>query len=507
MRRVERHCLRCGLAALVLGFIGYPTTTFPQTALEIAKEQAEIEKARAEAAESRAKTKKSELEVEQAEAKSKLELEKLQQERDDKQRAAIKDASKSLSDTLKGEVKDITISGTAIEARALTYRALAPVAKQLMLDVTLNAPQGVPVVVADEQLLNLVPVFFSSIAALQQLSTSYAKSIAAAEKAAANLRTEYTSLEQKDLVEQRSPGPGVALALEGFSAIASLVHSFQTRFNITSEDITIDRLALDSAIINAWRCQPSVKPTLVVIPTFGVPLPRSALNALVSKVPDLQQKGSDTEVEISTWLAGRKAELPEEPKKEPKKESDANKDAKAKKKQASKAKLAEEQAANNADNLRRGRKAIIAEMEDILGKLKVANQKVEQAMQALTATTDKTPVSPLVQMFKAERMAKAITDNVALLNTKVVAAGGNALATNNFWTGPKLFHSGGAVVSYTLTLPDGTLIAGGNLDAHTGYIRLKRTDSAQLGQSWTNRTPPPKKPAMQADDKSNLVCD
>lgn len=493
---------------------GYSMAVSAQTALQQAQDEAAIEKAKADAAESRAKAKKSELDLQQAEAKARLDLDKTESDLEEKKRSAFKDATKSLSDlALKGEIKDVTVSGNPIESRTLTHRALAPVAGQLMLDISRSAP-GSTVILADEQLMGVLPLYYVTADSLKRLSESYKNMIKQARIALGILNTSYEAKEKSGVA-------AFTLALQGIAAVGSLVQLFKTQFALTSVDFPIDNLALHGALVNAWRCLPGSKPTLVAIPAFGAPIAGTEVGNLVSSLSNAQNAGLDLEIEMTLWLTRKKAELPPAPKdasdsakgaaaKKPAAKmlaSNAEQDKKAKEEKEKEAKAKKERARNDKEKeeQRKTLKTIIEGVEEIFAKLKAANQRVDSVMQALTATSDKQPVSSMVQMVKVEKLADAMNKkDTVILNIKVVGAGGNTLATNNFWTGPKLFHSGGVIVAYTLIRPNGSFIAGGNLDAHTGYIRLNWTPVERLGNSWENMEAAPTK--LQDKPALNAVC-
>lgn len=507
------------------------TSALAQPTKEDALLQAEIEKAKAEAAESKARAIKAELEIQQAgekaklalqtaqnqadeakakakkaeldnqqsEDKAKLELQTAQDQADESRRTALKDASKSLSDlALKGEIKDVTVSGSQIESSTLTYRALSPVVKQIVAELSpqLCLLRAESVVLTDDQAIGALPAFEATLASAQTVATQYQSIIDQVRQTFQGLKTSYST-------SQRFAMASLPLVMEGVVALASLAQTFKTQFSVTSTSVTVDTLALQGVLAKEWviNC-PSTKseganvssasnrmnpqPILTAYPNLNQNYASTKIGVAVTSLNTSQSQGLQLETEITVWLKQAKASIAQKPAAD----VDAAKPPVAAKvptisapknqpdEPADSAKKAEDVAAA-------AKKQVIEDVEMVLEKLKSANQRADQVLLGFIATTEKQPISPLIQLIKSERLATMLNKpSTYALNLRAVAAGGNTVATNNFWTGPKLFHSGGAVLAYTLIASDGHFVGGGVLDSHTGYVRLKIQDASTLGNSW-----------------------
>ena len=447
-----------------------------QRALDNAEKKAaaDAEKAAQEAADKR-------LADAQAAKKALLDQEKAEQELADKRQAALSAASKSLSEMSAGAaVKDVAVSGTPIEAKTLAYRALGPIARQLALEVAAAtkppappppaalppAPLPVPTsfILADQVTLENLIAAQVAEESLGRLAKTYGAGVTSAEVRLGQI---------KDGEDARTKSGGaVVLALEGIKALASVIQTFQTTMSTAPHDIAIDPLALQAALAKAWRDNPTLQSApLVAQPGLSVKFTDTRIGKSMVQLAEALDRGVELQDDLQHWLATHKAAPASAP------------PAAAKTKP---------KAAPDAEKL--ASPAAIDEVGQMLASLKAASARVADVLAGLYAPGAAQSGNVLTQLIRARHLSTGLDAGAALLSVKVVAAGGNTLATNNLWVGSKLFHSGGAVVAYTLVNKSGNLAGGGVLDSHTGYLRLKRSDSAGLGNSWD-----PPKPASTAD--------
>jgi hypothetical protein len=470
-------------------------SAFAQTVQE-AKEQAEIEKAKAEAAASKAAAKKSELDLQQAEEKARLDLQSTQDKVDDAKRKALTESIAAVN-SLKADAKDVSVSGNAIETKALANRAVTKVAEQLatMIPVAVCGSMTT-VILADDQAIGSLPNYDAGILTLTTLAKSYKGLIKNAQKSFDDLKVMHDRKEKSLLA-------AVPALLQGVAAVGAVAQTFRTQLTVAGEDVTIDQLAVYGALAGIWtkKCAAS---TLTAYPNLGKDFASSGAAKLLEEVVSLLATALDLESEIALWLIPNKAALAKElaaidaaqkaaalkpAAVAPKPGAEGPKppaDKPAPEAPKPMAPTAEQKAAAEA------RKSAIAEIEAVLAKLKTADQRVDQTIQQLVATSEKQPVSPIAQLARVERFATAIRSaNAYVLTIKAVAGGGNTVTTNNFWRGPKVFHSGGAVLAYTLIGADGAYVGGGVLDSHQGYVQLDIAEKKSLGNSWDADVKPP----------------
>lgn len=435
------------------------TPVFAQTVQE-AREQADIEKAKAEAAASKAAAKKSELDLQQAEEKARLELQAARDKADEAQRKALTESITAIG-ALKTDTKDINVTGNAIETKALANRAVAKAAKQVisMLQPKVCA-NGVTVIIADDQTISALPSYDAGLLTLRTLAKSFENLVKASRQNFVDLKDAH----DKSLLtasQDKSLPAVIPALLQGFAAVGSVAQTFRTQLTVAGTDVTIDSLAVYGALVGAWPKDCSG--ILTANPNLGMNFAKSEAATQLTSMNTWLATALDLESEINVWLVNAKSA-------------------------AAKAATGKQTAQIAAAESKK--KLAVAEVEAVLAKLKSAMQRIDQSIQQLVATTEKQPISPIAQLAKLERFAAALkVKNTYVLTVKAVAGGGNTVTTNSFWRGPKVFHSGGAVLAYTLLSGEsGAYVSGGLLDSHEGYVRLQVSEDHSLGNSWPEET-------------------
>lgn len=466
---MRKTCIFASLVVLALS-----NTTFAQT-LQEAKDQAEIEKAKAEAAASKAAARESELKLQQAEEKAKLNLQEAQDKADDAQRKALTE-SIALVNNLKTDTKDVTVEGSAIETKALANRAVTKAVKQVVAMIPPKVcSTATTVILADDQVIGTLPGYEAGMLTLKTLAESYKDLVANAQRSFADLKDAH------DQRKEKAVSAALPALLQGVAAVGSIAQTFKTQLSIKGADVTIDQLAVYGALAESWtkKCATS---TLTAYPNLGVDFAQSEAAKRLNEISVLLATAQAFESVIAVWLIPNKAASA----KELAEIEAAQKAAAAPKAPKQKAPTEAQKAAAET------RKSAIEKIEGVLAKLKADNLRVDQAIQQLFATSEKQPVSPIVQLAKAERFATAVKfENAYVLTIKAVAGGGNTVTTNSFWRGPKVFHSGGAVLAYTLLKgTNGAYVDGGLLDSYEGYVRLEIANKNSLGNSWDVKPPP-----------------
>ncbi|WP_296949805.1 hypothetical protein [uncultured Massilia sp.] len=444
-------------AMLLLCFLSCPPV-LAQTAKELAEDAAAIEKAKAEALESQLRARQAQLSLEQADRAAALALDTKEQEAAEKQRAPLAAAAKGLSDiALKGAISDVGVTGVAIETSALTYRALLPVTGRIAAEVNDAIPAAARgVLLADDSLFPLLAAYQAAEHSLKTLGGQYKSAVNKAASDFGSLRTTAES-------GTRS-GTAIPLVMEGIAAAASIVQAFKTQMSVVSSSMTVDPLALQAAMVHSWRAAKGQRKDIIVYPGLVAGSATSEIGMLVDQLSSDHDWALALQSDMTSWL----------------KERSVHDAAEAKPKAARGG--ASDKAASDATALEK--KRAVEDITTLLAQLKEIDTRVVQVLNALNATSAQQPVSPLAQLIRVGFSVKELRQGVPVLNLKVVAAGGNSLATNNLFTGAKLFHSGGAVVAYSLVGSDGSVLAANVLDAHTGYVRMPRKTGTGLGNSW-----------------------
>lgn len=436
--------------------------------LQEATDQAAIEKAKSEASGYRLTAIQNEIKIQQAQETAEIATQTAKQTLEDAQRKALIDSITAVN-ALKPDIKsNVNVSGTPIEAKVLTYRATTRAAGQLLAGVSASVcNKASTIVLADDQALTMRPTYEASMLMLSTFASDY-------ENFVKNAQQQFSYL--RDVVEGREKAlPGaLSTLLQGVAAVGAIAQTFKTQISITSADIAVDALAVSGALADAWaaKCPSSVLTTPSALTGSYA---SSDVAMVVNRLVFQAAQGRDLEFKIALWLVRAKAEAAATP-------ADVAKKPAATQKEATKKDAKQPAAAQSAEL----KKQVLAQMDELATKLKAANTRVDQAVQQLFTTSDKQPTSTLTQLVTAQRFLTTIQKpNAYLLNVKPVAGGGNIVTTDNFWRGPKIYHSGGVVLAYTLLEGStGKYVAGGVLDSQEGYVRLNISDKRSLGNSW-----------------------
>jgi DNA repair ATPase RecN len=123
---------------------------------------------------------------------------------------------------------------------------------------------------------------------------------------------------------------------------------------------------------------------------------------------------------------------------------------------------------------------ITASVED----LTALNQQFEAFVSDFVKVDAGTGTNPLTVFVKAESLDKAMeSDESYWVEINVDKAGGNNRVRKNlirFFTGPKVDHSGGIVVDYTLYNKTGTVIYSDKLALYHGYLEPKKIQQSPV---------------------------
>lgn len=116
------------------------------------------------------------------------------------------------------------------------------------------------------------------------------------------------------------------------------------------------------------------------------------------------------------------------------------------------------------------------ERKDNVAWLKTLNENHDKMLTSFTAVDIKTGLNGLAQLIKGEVLSTKLNEKgTFILYLKVVVAGGNIKITKG-WTFRKVYHSGGAIITYFLLDKDRGIIASKTLYNVTGYKTFKEAE-------------------------------
>jgi hypothetical protein len=96
---------------------------------------------------------------------------------------------------------------------------------------------------------------------------------------------------------------------------------------------------------------------------------------------------------------------------------------------------------------------------------------------------DTTRQSALTGLFRAERLKSLLADEknqTYILHLKLAKAEGTRTTKSNLFTGTKLSHAGGMIVSYTLFDRNGQIVRSGIRGSYRGASNSKQNDNVLL---------------------------
>jgi len=117
-----------------------------------------------------------------------------------------------------------------------------------------------------------------------------------------------------------------------------------------------------------------------------------------------------------------------------------------------------------------------------ISALKAVNAIVEKLYADLQKTDDKGQ-AVISSLLKAELLKNLSKEpNSYTLYVKSVATAGTNKQTKNLFTGTKLYHSGGVIISYILFDNSGNAIAANTLHQYDGFVKIRSRDGTLTSQ-------------------------
>jgi hypothetical protein len=119
--------------------------------------------------------------------------------------------------------------------------------------------------------------------------------------------------------------------------------------------------------------------------------------------------------------------------------------------------------------------------KDKIPSLKSLNEQVDKFTNALAVVDDKTGLSALTILLKAEQLQLSLAqENTAIVYIKTDAVGGSNKTTRNLFTGTKLLHTGGLVVTFMLFDNDGAILYSKTYSCATEFTEFENEPEPKL---------------------------
>jgi len=119
----------------------------------------------------------------------------------------------------------------------------------------------------------------------------------------------------------------------------------------------------------------------------------------------------------------------------------------------------------------------------VIPRVRALNTQVDAFVASLMRVDDTTRQSALTGLFRAERLKSLLADEknqTYILHLKLAKAEGTRTTKSNLFTGTKLSHAGGMIVSYTLFDRNGQIVRSGIRGSYRGASNSKQNDNVLL---------------------------
>jgi len=129
-------------------------------------------------------------------------------------------------------------------------------------------------------------------------------------------------------------------------------------------------------------------------------------------------------------------------------------------------------------------------LKPVIPRLKTLNEQFNRLVTALTAPDETTGISVLAHLLRGELLhASLAKSDTRILVVEVISAGGANKTTKNLFTGTKLFHSGGTVISFILLDPNGAIAFARNYWAATEFVTLDHPEEWKMIRGFPATAP------------------
>lgn len=400
---------------------------------------------------------------------------------------AVQNQAKLISTALPSDVKPLdgvtkTEGDHPVESQFLAYRAVQAIAQKIADDPSMPVANHTVVIYCESELNSLL----SYQSFRQQLELLQTQMTQERDRAQTQLKTAQETIDDTARAF-RDALPIVAplLATSAVKSAVDLLSLFRTDVDIRSKDIPIADQALIAPLAAALAAKrvkvfhPSVLPPKFLDPASDLLKALEDLaglrNDLQDKIDDaaakqaLLKRQSDTlaqEIAVASGLKKTAADLAVE--------ASTDKQAALKKEQAENAVVLQDMEtftgiqSKDADDRKVAKDSMAEKLDGLVTRLNAVNASYATLQAALVKGDD---TSPLVKLIRAEKLKAAMGTGGFTLQIKMAASGGGVQVKRNLLYS-KVSYSGGAIATWMLFNPDGSVKGGGIARDYTGLIEV-----------------------------------
>lgn len=321
-----------------------------------------------------------------------------------------------------------------IEANIMAIRAMSGIAKQISAEIKTENKNLKKIIIYNQQDANSLLAYKVFMAQLAFLALQYQQEL----EGQIEMPKGVVGKEMRGLSTTLTPTLALGMGTGAVKSVIDLVSLFRTDTDIKGKDITIDESALVAELANELTSNSQIQvyhPLLYPIdvnpedPTEMLLLPLS-LNYLKSKA---EAKIAELQDKISI--------------KDPAKD-----------------------------------KLSIEESQRKIARLQALNSGLDKIIDNLVKVDEATGLNSLMSLVRASNLSGLMEDGDSyILYLKIQKAGGNNKTTRNLFTGSKLYHSGGSIITYMLFDTNGSIKLSKTIPYYFKYTKsndlVKEVDS------------------------------
>jgi len=126
--------------------------------------------------------------------------------------------------------------------------------------------------------------------------------------------------------------------------------------------------------------------------------------------------------------------------------------------------------------------------KDAIPMLKGLIDQCNKLTSSLFKASGENGANPLISLIKAEKIIKILGEPASyVLYVKVLKAAGSNKTKRNLFTGTRLYHSGGSIISYALFDNQGAVKIANTLYNYDGYLQIKSKNGNLTNNLESNR--------------------
>lgn len=387
---------------------------------------------------------------------------------------------------LEGKVE--TEGDVPIEVKILAHRALGPIADQIVQAIG-DKGSGKPLVIYDEGEINSLVHYQAFSVQLDLLTREYERLLGAYTGLTGDEKARKAALDELEKAQKATTAFFPTLVGGALRSVIDVLSLFRTDVKVTSKDLTLDELALITAVSSRLErgiYHPAVFSPNLLSGDSEMMGKLSLLDGYRTRVDAALVVLKKEKAVLEAAIAKDAAAIKEKTDEINKKKKEIEKATGAKKAKLEKEKEALEKQKSELEEGKSAKQGKVTQLSQAIENLTTINTLYATFQAALLATDESSGLNALTRLLRAEKLQTLMNgdgngNKAYTLLLEIVAAGGSTKTSQNLFTGGKLRHSGGVVVSFVLFDSGGKMVASGSFDEHSGQRKFKSWGRSKNG--------------------------